>query len=73
MPKPKPKTQAAIRAAGLDALKERLGRAGMVRFLRQFSSGSGDYTQERQAWLDELTVDDIQEKHAPQKSRKKRA
>ena len=28
---------------GLRALRDRLGRAGMVRFLQQFETGGGDY------------------------------
>ena len=52
-------TQEEIRARGLDALRRELGVAGMVRFLQQFETGKGDYTKERRAWLDELSVDDI--------------
>ena len=36
-----------IRREGLDALRERLGRAGLVRFLQQFETGSGDYTNRK--------------------------
>ncbi len=28
-------------------------------FIRQFDNGSGDYTQERHQWLDQLTMDEI--------------
>ena len=35
-----------IRKAGLQALKEALGPAGMVRFIQQYESGHGDYTNE---------------------------
>ena len=48
-----------IRRAGLEALSERLGPAGMIRFLRMFDPGQGDYTAERHRWLDQLTLDDI--------------
>jgi hypothetical protein len=48
-----------IRAEGLKALCDRLGPAGMVRFLQLFEPGRGDYTRERRAWLDKLSVDDI--------------
>ena len=51
--------QFMVRRAGMDALKEKLGSAGAVRFIRQFSGGSGDYTKERSAWLDNLTDDEI--------------
>ncbi|NLS77506.1 MAG: hypothetical protein GXY76_09635 [Chloroflexi bacterium] len=51
-----------IRAAGLEALARALGPVGMIRFLQQFETGSGDYTQERRAWLGDLTVDEIAER-----------
>jgi hypothetical protein len=45
--------------AGLGALAEKLGPAGLVRFLELWEQGSGDYTRERHGWLDGLTVDDL--------------
>lgn len=48
-----------IRREGLRVLEERLGRAGMLRFLQQFDRGRGDYAQERHAWVDTLTLDDV--------------
>ena len=45
-----------IRAEGLKALKERLGPAGMVRFLQQFEMGRGDYAKERHAWVDRTSL-----------------
>jgi hypothetical protein len=59
MNQPRSMTIPEIRKAGLDALRERLGPAGMLRFLQQFDSGRGDYTQDRHGWLDDLTVDEI--------------
>lgn len=44
---------------GLQALRDRLGRAGMVRFLQQFESGCGDYARERHAWVDQMSLDDL--------------
>ena len=32
-----------VRIEGLQALRERLGLADMVRFLQQFEAGQGDY------------------------------
>jgi hypothetical protein len=52
-------TISEIRREGLHALRERLGVAGMARFLHLFDSGSGDYTRERHAWLEDQTVDEI--------------
>lgn len=49
----------AIRKLGLDALAKALGPAGMVRFLRQFDSGDGDYTRERELWLKDTNVESI--------------
>jgi hypothetical protein len=49
----------SIRRLGIDALTEKLGPVGMVEFMRQFDSGYGDYTKERGAWLDNLTIEDI--------------
>lgn len=45
-----------IRAAGLSALQRELGVVGMVRFLQQFESGSGDYVEDRQAFVGKLGV-----------------
>jgi hypothetical protein len=41
-----------IRRMGMEALRQRLGRTGMIRFLQQFEVGSGDYANERHAWVD---------------------
>jgi hypothetical protein len=43
-----------IRKTGLEALAERLGPVDMVRFLQQFETGRGDYSAEREAWLESL-------------------
>ena len=45
-------TLAQIQADGTEALLERLGAVGMIRFLQQFEAGSGDYTKERERWLE---------------------
>lgn len=52
-------TSEEIQEAGLAALLERLGPAGMLRFLQQFEAGQGDYTQERYAWLGHLDLETI--------------
>ncbi len=49
----------SIRRLGIDALTEKLGPVGMLEFMRQFDSGFGDYTKDRHAWLDKLTMEDI--------------
>lgn len=53
------RTLEEIRREGLEALRERLGRAGMIRFLQQFETGSGDYARERHEWVDETSLEDI--------------
>jgi hypothetical protein len=62
-----------IRTRGLEALREQLGRAGMIRFLQQFDSGSGDYTVERRAWVGTTTLDDLKQQagRRPRRSGKK--
>ena len=37
-----------IRRAGVEALRRELGVVGMVRFLQQYETGTGNYTEERQ-------------------------
>jgi hypothetical protein len=36
-----------------------MGIVDALRFLSQFSSGTGDYTKERKQWLDDLSVEQI--------------
>ena len=49
----------ALRRAGLDALSKALGPVGMARFLHLFDRGVGDYTSERERWLDDWDLDRI--------------
>ena len=48
-----------IRREGLAALRQKLGRAGMIRFLQQFGQGSGDYAKERHAWVDRTSMSEL--------------
>jgi hypothetical protein len=57
--KREPQTLEEIRLAGLRALRRELGPVGMVRFLQQFTLGSGDYSRQRGEWLDSWTLEDI--------------
>jgi hypothetical protein len=52
-------TSEQIRMRGLRALRDALGRAGMIRFLQQFDRGSGDYTRARQEWAEKTSLDQI--------------
>lgn len=42
-----------------ELLVREMGVVDALRFLSQFSSGSGNYTKERQQWLDDLTLEQI--------------
>jgi hypothetical protein len=48
-----------LRLKGLKVLSRELGAVGLVRFLRQFETGYGDYTAERHTWLKERSVSEI--------------
>lgn len=42
-----------IRKVGMDALIQYLGIVGMIRFLQQSEIGWGDYTKDREKWLND--------------------
>ena len=65
------RTLEQIRREGLEALRERLGRAGMIRFLQQFELGSGDYARERHAWADGTTLADLEKQSRERAGRRK--
>lgn len=44
-------TDAEIYEAGLKVLSEKLGAAGMIRFLRQCEPDTGNFTEERKEWI----------------------
>ena len=48
-----------IRKSGIDALTEKLGTVGMIRFMQQDEIGSGDYTKEREKLLGNPTVEEL--------------
>lgn len=48
-----------IRQKGLEVLSRELGPVGMIRFMQQFETGSGDYSIERHEWLQDETVEGI--------------
>lgn len=48
-----------IRKAGIESLSRDLGPVGMVYFLRQFEHGEGDYTKERNMWIDDTDIEGI--------------
>ncbi len=50
---------AILRKMGLEALCKSLGPIGMVRFLQQYETGTGDYTKERDLWLKDIAIESI--------------
>jgi hypothetical protein len=52
-------TPAQLRERGYAALLRELGPVDFIRFMRQFESGQGDYTQDRAQWLDRLTPEQV--------------
>ena len=48
-----------IRERGFNALTKELGPAGMAIFMRQFDNGSGNYTEEKEELLKDVTIDGI--------------
>ena len=50
---------AILRKLGLEALCKSLGPLGMVRFLQQYETGTGDYTKERDSWLKDIDIESI--------------
>jgi len=65
-----PLTLDEVRRRRLDALRQKLGRAGMIRFLQQFETGHGNYAQTRHEWVDHTSLEDIR-RLTRQKTRKK--
>ncbi|MDR0515529.1 MAG: hypothetical protein LBH25_00620 [Fibromonadaceae bacterium] len=52
------RSPALVRKAGMSALKKELGTVGAAYFIRQFSTGQGDYTAERDSLLQGITLDE---------------
>lgn len=52
-------TPEQLRRAGWEALVDRLGPVDAARFLQLYDPGTGNYTLERRAWLDNLTLEEI--------------
>jgi hypothetical protein len=60
-----------IRRKGLAALRRELGKDGMIRFLKQFETGRGDYARERNSWVDQTSLDAIRKAANGKRTRKK--
>ena len=62
-----------IRRDGLEALRRRLGKAGMVQFLQQFDAGRGDYATERHEWVDRMSLDTLRQTAGKKRSAKRQS
>ena len=62
-----------IRIAGMEALARELGIVGMIRFLQQFETGHGDYSRDRQKWLDDQDIDTVVKRLQGKQKRDKKA
>ncbi|NPA94709.1 MAG: hypothetical protein GXO58_04705 [Thermodesulfobacteria bacterium] len=49
-----------IQKYGFEILTQNLGVIGMLKFIQQFDRGHGDYTKERSKWLDNPTIEEIE-------------
>jgi hypothetical protein len=65
-------TLSSIRLRGHQALFDALGSVGFIRFMQQFVS-RGDYTKEREKWIDKIDLSDLEARgaHASSKPRRK--
>ncbi|MEM0980356.1 MAG: hypothetical protein AAGH78_08785 [Cyanobacteria bacterium P01_H01_bin.58] len=52
-------TLAEINRQAFSTLVESLGYVNAVRFFKQFDTGTGDYTRDRQQWLGDVTLADL--------------
>ena len=53
------KSLADITNQAIHVLAKEIGIANTMRFIGQFSTGTGNYTEERAAFFDHLSLDDI--------------
>jgi hypothetical protein len=65
-------TMSSIRLRGHKALFAALGSVGFMRFMQQFVS-RGDYTKDREKWIDKIDLSDLETRaaHAPGKQRRR--
>ena len=64
-------TMSDIRLRGHQALFAELGPVGFIRFMQQFVS-RGDYTKDREKWIDKIDVSDILARAKPGPGKPKR-
>ena len=54
-----PKSLSEITQHAIDLLSKEMGIVDTVRFLNQFTTGYGNYTDERETLFKDMTLDDI--------------
>ena len=64
-------SMSSIRLRGHRALFEALGPVGFMRFMQQFVS-RGDYTKEREKWMDKIDLSDLETRSGHGSGRQKR-
>ena len=50
---------AEVTHQAITLLSREMGVADTLRFLSQFNAGAGNYTEEREAWVGDLSLDEI--------------
>jgi len=68
---PQAQSMSDLNRNAIRLLIRELGVAPTLRFISQFSPGSGNYTEERHAWLDSLSIEDIKREMDELESRRK--
>ena len=58
---PKIKPLSRVNEEAIQLLTKELGAADTARFIRQFTTGTGDYTEERRERFAETSLDDLLE------------
>ena len=53
------KPMALVNENATKALVQEIGAVDTIRFINQFSTGHGNYTEERRAMVDSMTLEDI--------------
>jgi len=64
-------TPTELRKQGYQALVDRLGAVNAIRFLQDVGGGSGNYTQEREEILNEVTREELWQDVRRLRSKKK--
>jgi len=64
-------TPTELRQQGYQALVDRLGAVNAIRFLQDIAGGSGDYTQQREETLNEVTREELWQDVQRLRSKKK--